>query len=81
MTDFDTPPEGADQADDFDQADPLELLAEDLDDDAPEPMCCRVVLRRLVDALTASLEASQATPDPELAAALDVARGELEWTA
>ena len=65
-----------DQADD-DQADELD---DGFGDDAEPGQCSRVVLRRLVDALTASLEASGIEPDPDLAAALEVARAELEWT-
>ena len=67
-----------DDQDDDDQADGME------DDFAYEPaptQCNRVVLRRLVDALMASLEASGIEPDTELASALDVARAELDWTA
>ena len=69
--DDDTDPT-ADQADD---------LGGDFEDDAAPSLCSRVVLRRLVDAITASLEASGVEPDPALAAALDVAVSELEWTA
>ena len=65
-----------DQADD-DEADELD---DGFGDDAEPGQCSRVVLRRLVDALTASLEASGIEPDPDLAAALEVARAELEWT-
>ena len=64
--------------------DPTDDQADELDDgfgdDAEPGQCSRVVLRRLVDALTASLEASGIEPDPDLAAALEVARAELEWT-
>ncbi len=65
-----------DQADD-DQAHELD---DGFGDDAEPGQCSRVVLRRLVDALTASLEASGIEPDPYLAAALEVARAELEWS-
>ncbi len=73
-----------DPADDLADDDQAHDQADDLDDgfgddDAPA-QCSRVVLRRLVDALTASLEASGIEPDPALAAALDVALSELEWT-
>ena len=67
-----------DQADDDDQAEDMEDYFADY---AAPAQCNRVVLRRLVDALMASLEASGIEPDPALAAALDVARAELEWTA
>lgn len=73
-----------DQADDDQAHDQAHDQADELDDgfgdDAEPGQCSRVVLRRLVDALTASLEASGIEPDPDLAAALEVARAELEWT-
>jgi|GEM_PF-3550274 len=56
-------------------------MVDDFEDDALPTHCSRVVLRRLVDAITASIEASGIEPDPALAAALDVAISELEWTA
>ena len=69
-----------DQADDDQAHDQADELDEGFGDDAEPGQCSRVVLRRLVDALTASLEASGIEPDPSLAAALDVAIAELAWT-
>lgn len=69
-----------DQADDDQAHDQADELDDGFGDDAEPGQCSRVVLRRLVDALTASLEASGIEPDPNLAAALDVAIAELAWT-
>ena len=69
-----------DQADDDQAHDQADELDDGFGDDAEPGQCSRVVLRRLVDALTASLEASGIEPDPDLAAALEVARAELEWS-
>lgn len=81
----DNPDDPADDQADDDQAhdqahDQADELDEGIGDDAEPGQCSRVVLRRLVDALTASLEASGIEPDPSLAAALDVAIAELAWT-
>ena len=73
----DNPDDPADDLADDDQAHELD---DSFGDDAEPGQCSRVVLRRLVDALTASLEASGIEPDPNLAAALDVAIAELAWT-